>query len=77
MPEGDASQFIPVQIRWETMPTIEPTALVNADHPLPQDWEPDDLVDLWKLQPRHFHLYLRQTRLAACAAEAANALSGA
>ena len=53
---------------------IEPTVLVNESHPLPPDWEPDDLVDLWKMQPRHFHLYPRQTRLAACAAYAANAL---
>lgn len=50
------------------------TMLVNAAHPLPLEWEPDDLVDLWKVQPRHFHLFPRQTRLAACAADAANAL---
>ena len=48
--------------------------LVNALHPLPVEWEPDDLVDLWKVQPRHFHLFPRQTRLVACAADAANAL---
>ncbi len=50
------------------------TLLVNAANPLPLEWEPDDLVDLWKMQPRHFHLFPRQTKLAACAAEAANAL---
>lgn len=48
--------------------------LVNATHPLPLDWEPDNLVDLWKVQPRHYHLYPRQARLAADAADAANAL---
>ena len=48
--------------------------LVNASHPLPLEWEPDDLVDLWKVQPRHYHLLPRQMKLAACAAEAANAL---
>ena len=50
------------------------TLLVNATHPLPLEWEPDDLVDLWKMQPRHFHLIPRQTRLVACAADAANAM---
>ena len=50
------------------------TLLVNAAHPLPLEWEPDDLVDLWKMQPRHFLLLPRQTRLVACAAVAANAL---
>ena len=50
------------------------TLLVSAAHPLPLEWEPDDLVDLWKVQPRHFHLVPRQTQLAARAAEAANAL---
>lgn len=48
--------------------------LVNASHPLPLEWEPDDLVDLWQVQPRHYHLYPRSTRLSACAAEAANEL---
>ena len=50
------------------------TMLVNAVHPLPLEWEPDDLIDLWKVQPRHFHLFPRETRLAACAADAANTL---
>ena len=50
------------------------TTLVNGEHTLPLEWEPDDLVDLWKVQPRHFHLPLRETRLVACAADAANAL---
>ena len=50
------------------------TLLVNAEHPLPLEWEPNDLVDLWKMQPRHFHLLPRQTRLVARAADAANAL---
>ena len=53
---------------------IDPTMLVNDSHPLPLDWVPDDLVDLWKVQPRHYHLYPRSTRLSACAAEAANEL---
>ena len=48
--------------------------LVNEAHPLPLDWVPDDLVDLWKVQPRHYLLPARQTRLAAPAADAANAL---
>jgi D-alanyl-D-alanine carboxypeptidase len=52
----------------------DPTIIVNASHPLPLDWVPDDLVDLWKVQPRHYHLYPRPTRLASCAAEAANKL---
>ena len=56
------------------MPMADPTILVNESHPIPLGWKPDDLVDLWKMQPRHFHLYPRQTRLSACAAQAANAL---
>ena len=52
----------------------DPTILVNESHPIPLGWEPDDLVDLWKIRLRHFHLFPRQTRLSACAAEAANAL---
>ena len=52
----------------------ECTMLVNASHPLPLEWKPDDLVDLWKVQPRHYHLYPRPTMLSACAAEAANEL---
>lgn len=55
-------------------PMNEATMLVNESHPLPLDWEPDDLVDLWKVQPRHYLLYPRQTRLSACAADAANVL---
>jgi D-alanyl-D-alanine carboxypeptidase len=51
-----------------------PTMIVNASHPLPLGWEPDDLVDLWKVQPRHYLLYPRPMRLASCAAEAANEL---
>lgn len=50
------------------------TILVNASHPLPLDWGPEDLTDLWKVQPRHYHLFPRPTRLQALAAEAANAL---
>ena len=56
------------------MNAADATMLVNASHPLPLEWEPDGLVDLWKVQPRHYHLYPRSTRLSACAAEAANAL---
>lgn len=52
----------------------EPTVLVNESHPLPLDWQPDDLVDLWKVQPRHYLLYPRQTRLSKPAADAANEL---
>ena len=51
-----------------------PTMLVNESHPLPLDWQPDDLVDLWKVQPRHYLLYPRRTRLSECATDAANAL---
>ena len=50
------------------------TMLINASHPLPPEWEPDDLVDVWKVQPRHFHLYLRPMRLSARTVEAANEL---
>ena len=53
---------------------IDYAMLVNADHPLPSDWVPDDLVDLWKQQPRYFLLPLRQERLQRVAFEAANAL---
>ncbi len=52
----------------------ELSMLVNESHPLPLGWEPDDLVDLWKVQPRHYHLFPRSTRLSLPAAEAANEL---
>ncbi|MBQ9004352.1 MAG: M15 family metallopeptidase [Eggerthellaceae bacterium] len=52
----------------------ETTMLVNESHPLPLNWQPDDLVDLWKVQPRHYLLYPRPTRLSECAADAANGL---
>ena len=52
----------------------ECTMLVNASHPLPLEWKPDALVDLWEAQPRHYHLYPRPMMLSACAAEAANEL---
>lgn len=48
--------------------------LVNADHPLPLDWKPDDLVDLWAQHPRHFLLPMRQEYLVKPAFEAANAM---
>ena len=48
--------------------------LVNADHPLPPDWEPDGLVDLWAQQPRHFLLPMRREYLVGAAFEAANAM---
>ena len=48
--------------------------LVNAENPLPHDWVPDDLVDLWEQQPRHFLLPRRREYLARPAFEAANAL---
>lgn len=48
--------------------------LVNADHPLPAGWVPNDLVDLWAQQPRHFLLPMRREYLARPAFEAANAL---
>ena len=51
--------------------------LVNAEHPLPLDWEPDDLVDLWGHHPRHFRLPPRPWFLAQPAFEAANALFAA
>jgi len=50
------------------------TMLVNAEHPLPLDWEPDDLIELWKVQPRHYYLAPRSTKLVSSAAEAANEL---
>lgn len=52
----------------------DPTMLVNAAHPLPADWAPNDLVDLWEQQPRHFLLPLRRESLACAAFEATNAL---
>ncbi|MBQ9001125.1 MAG: M15 family metallopeptidase [Eggerthellaceae bacterium] len=55
----------------------DPTLLVNASHPLPPDWEPDDLVDLWEQQPRHFLLPMRREFLSRPAFEAVNALSAA
>ena len=48
--------------------------LVNADHPLPLDWEPDGLVDLWAQQPRHFLLPKRREYLVGAAFDAANAM---
>lgn len=48
--------------------------LVNASHPLPCDWVPADLVDLWSQQPRHFLLPMRREYLVRPAFEAANAL---
>lgn len=62
------------QEKMQPYPAPEYLTLVNATHPLPLDWEPDGLVDLWKVQPRHYHLNPRQTRLVARAADAANAL---
>lgn len=50
------------------------TLLVNHSRPLPADWVPDDLVDLWAQQPRHFLLPMRKEYLAKPAFEAANAL---
>lgn len=51
--------------------------LVNAANPLPFDWVPDDLVDLWEQQPRHFLLPKRREYLVRSAFEAANALFAA
>ena len=51
--------------------------LVNAANPLPLDWVPDDLVDLWEQQPRHFLLPKRREYLARPAFEAANAMCAA
>lgn len=51
--------------------------LVNATHPLPLDWAPNDLVDLWEQQPRHFMLPMRRERLARTAFEAANEMFAA
>ena len=53
------------------------TILVNASHPLPLDWVPDDLVDLWAQQPRHFMLPMRKEYLVRPAFEAANAMFAA
>ena len=65
---------MPIGPRANEQLKMDVTMLVNVVHPLPLDWEPDDLVDLWKMQPRHFHLLPRQTKLVGCAADAANAL---
>ena len=64
----------PIEPNAEQESLSDVTLLVNPEHPLPLEWQPDDLVDLWKVQPRHYHLVPRQTRLAARAADAANAL---
>ncbi len=48
--------------------------LVNASHPLPLDWEPDGLVDLWAQGPRHFLLPMRREYLVGAVFEAANAM---
>ena len=48
--------------------------LVNADHPLPPDWEPEGLVDLWAQDPRHFLLPMRTEYLVGAAFDAANAM---
>ena len=50
----------------------DPLILVNATHPLPFDWEPEDLVDLWEQQPRHFLLPKGRELLVRVAFEAAN-----
>ena len=50
----------------------DPLILVNATHPLPFDWEPEDLVDLWEQQPRHFLLPKRRELLVRVTFEAAN-----
>ncbi len=55
----------------------DPTMLVNADHPLPLDWEPDDLVDLEEQQPRSFLLPRRKEYLTRAAFEAANRMFAA
>ena len=52
----------------------DPLILVNATNPLPLDWTPEDLVDLWAQQPRHFLLPKRREYLVRSAFEAANAL---
>ena len=53
---------------------IDPLMLVNATHPLPLDWTPDELVDLWSQHPRHFLLPTRGESLVRTAFEAANEL---
>ncbi len=40
------------------MPMYEQTMLVNELRPLPLDWQPDDFVDLWKVQPRHYCCFI-------------------
>jgi len=52
----------------------EETLLVNVEHPVPLEWVPDGLIDLWSLQPRHFLLKPVETLMDPRAAEAANAL---
>ena len=56
---------------------MDPTILVNASHPLPLDWVPDDLVNLWEQQPRHFMLPMRREYLVRSAFEAANEMFAA
>lgn len=51
--------------------------LVNAWHPLPLDWEPEDLVSLWQQPDRHVLLPLRPERLVRCAYRAADGLFAA
>jgi len=48
--------------------------LVNAANPLPLDWVPEDLVNLWEQQPRHFLLPAKREYLVRSAFEAANAM---
>ena len=53
---------------------IGETLLVTLSHPLPHDWAPSTLVDLWSLRPRHFLLQPKAMLMDPRAAEAANAL---
>lgn len=57
-----------------TLSMLGETTLVNRSHPLPLDWVPGTLVDLWSLPQRHFLLQPKAMLMDSRAAEAANAL---
>ena len=54
-------------------PVMIPVLLVNGDHPLPEDYDPGELVNLYE-QKRHFLLARSDLYLARPAFEAANAM---
>ena len=48
------------------------TMLINKAHPLPENFRPDGLIDLFSLEDRHFFLPPKQMMLEARAAQALN-----